>query len=139
MPEGMAVGLLDGAADRRADMREEQRGTDVAGKLAQVAVVPGRLGAVEHARRVRGAVPTDAEPVAVGGLGPEPRVQALGHERVGPLVERLLDQDGGAGVCEPAAHLDAFLSECQSVLTPVAAPSRQADCGTTCRRALRSD
>ena len=56
-------------------------------------------------RRVGGAVPTDAEPVAVGRLGPELRVQALGDERVRPLVERLLNQDGGAGVCEPAAHL----------------------------------
>src|SRR3954447_22494378 len=79
--EGVAAGLLHGAADRRPDMREEQRGTDVAGKLTKVAVVPGRFGAVEDAGSVGGAVPTDPEPVAVGRLGPEPRAQALGDER----------------------------------------------------------
>jgi hypothetical protein len=41
MAEGVPVGLLHGAADRRADVREEQRGADVAGELAQVVVVPG--------------------------------------------------------------------------------------------------
>ena len=77
MAERVAVGLLHGAADRRPDMREEQRRADVAGELAQVVVVPGRFGAAEDARRVGGAVPTDAEPVAVGRLGPELRGQAL--------------------------------------------------------------
>src|SRR3954451_18719115 len=105
MTEGVTVGLLYGAADRRPDMREEQGGADVAGELAEVAVVPGRFGAMEDARRVLGAVPADAEPVAVRRLGPEPRLQALSDERVRPLVERLSYQDRGAGVCEPAAHL----------------------------------
>ena len=77
MAERVTVGLLHGAADRRPDMREEQRGTDVAGELEEVVVVPGGFGAVEDARRVGGAVPTDAEPVAVGRLGPELRRQAL--------------------------------------------------------------
>jgi hypothetical protein len=67
MAEGMTVGLLHGAADRRPDMREEQGGTDVAGELAEVVVVPGRFGAVEETRRVGGAIPTDAEPVAIVG------------------------------------------------------------------------
>ena len=75
--ERVAVGLLHSAADRRPDMREEQRRADVTGKLAQVLVVPGRLGAVEDARGVGRAVPADAEPVAVGRLGAEPRMQAL--------------------------------------------------------------
>ena len=51
--------------------------TTCAGQLAQVAVVPGRLDAVEDAGRVPDAVPADAEPIAVRRLGPEPRVQAL--------------------------------------------------------------
>ena len=48
--EGVAVGLLHGAADRRADVGKEQRGADVAGKLSKIAVVPRRLDAVEDAR-----------------------------------------------------------------------------------------
>jgi hypothetical protein len=75
--EGVAVGLLHGAADRRADVGEEQRGADVVGELAQVVVVPGRLGAVEDAWGGGSAVPADAEAVPVRGLGAEPRVQAL--------------------------------------------------------------
>ena len=47
--EGVTVGLLHGAADRRADVGEEQRGADVAGELTQVLVVPRRFDAVEHA------------------------------------------------------------------------------------------
>jgi hypothetical protein len=77
MAEGMAVGLLHSAADRRPDVREEQRGADVTGELAQIAVVPRRFGAVEDTRRFGGAAPADAEPVAVGRFGAEPRVQAL--------------------------------------------------------------
>jgi hypothetical protein len=91
--EGVAVGLLHGAADRRPDMGEEQGGADMAGELAQVLIVPGRLGAVEDARGVGSAVPADAEPVSVSGLGTEPRMQALSDKRIGPLVERLLDED----------------------------------------------
>ena len=94
MAEGVAVGLLHGAADRRTDMGEEQRGADVAGELAQVRVVPRRLDAMKHPRGVRGAVPPDTEPIAVGRLGPEPRVQALVNERVGPPVKHLFQEDG---------------------------------------------
>ena len=75
--EGVAVGLLHGAADRRADVGKEQRGADVAGKLSQIAVVPRRFDAVEDARGVGGAVPADAEPVTVCGLRTELRMQAL--------------------------------------------------------------
>ena len=49
---------------------------DVACELAQVLVVPGWFDACRR-RACPGAVPADAKPVAVGGLGPEPRVQAL--------------------------------------------------------------
>lgn len=48
-------------------------------ELAQVLIVPRRFDAVVDAGRVRGAVPADAEPIAVRGLGAEPRVQALVH------------------------------------------------------------
>ena len=75
--KGMAVGLLDGAADRRADVREEQRGADVPREIAQVAVVPGRFDAVKHARSWLFSVPAEAEPVPVGRLRAEPRMQAL--------------------------------------------------------------
>src|SRR4051812_31824176 len=135
MAEGVTVGLLDRAADRRADMREEQRGTDVARDLAEVAVVPGRFGAVEDARRIGSAIPPHAEAVAVGRLGAEPRVEALTDERVGALVERLSDEHGGPGVCEPAAH-SPRLSVGFARLT---ARSRHADPARgTRRRALRA-
>jgi hypothetical protein len=47
MPERVAVGLLDGRPDHRADVREEQVRADVAGELAQVLIVPGRLDAAK--------------------------------------------------------------------------------------------
>ena len=48
--EGVAVGLLHGAADRGAYVGEEVWRADVVGQLVQVVVVPGRFGAVEDAR-----------------------------------------------------------------------------------------
>ncbi len=47
------------------------------GKLAQIRVIPRRFDAVVDARAVGGAIPADAEPVAVRGLRPQPQVQAL--------------------------------------------------------------
>ena len=75
--ERMAVRLLDRRARCRAHVREEQRGLDVGGKLAQVGVTPSRRDAVVHARALAGAVPAEPEAVAVRGLGAHPRVQAL--------------------------------------------------------------
>src|SRR5689334_15760822 len=100
----MAIGLLDRTADRRADMCEEQRRADVTGELKQVLIVPGRLGAVKQTGCIRSSVPPDAKPVAVGGLGPEPGTQALMNQRVRSFIEHVLEEDGSAGVCEPAAH-----------------------------------
>src|SRR5689334_19903908 len=77
----------------------------MAGDLAQVGVVPGGFGAAKDTRCVGGAIPTDPEPVAVGRLGAEPRGEALVDQRVGALVERLVYEQRGAGVCEPAAHM----------------------------------
>ena len=48
----MAVRLLHGGADRRADVREDERRVDVRREIAQVAVVPGGLDAAVHAGRV---------------------------------------------------------------------------------------
>src|SRR5207237_887605 len=89
MAEGMTIGLLHGAADRRSNVCEEQRRADVARDLEEVAVVPCRLGAVEDPWRIGGAVPANAEPVPVGRLGPESRMQALGDKRIWALVKRL--------------------------------------------------
>src|SRR5215211_387143 len=103
--ERVAVGLLDSCPGRRADVREEERRGDVAGDLAQVAVVPGRLDAPED-RRCIGVcvVPADAEAVAVGGLDSEAGVETLVYEGMGGLVEQLLEEDRGSRVSEPAAH-----------------------------------
>ena len=87
-------------------MGEDERRGDVTGDVAQVAVVPGGLGAVEDAGRVADAVPADAEPVTVRRRRSEPRVQALVDQRVTGLVEQLLEEDGRARVGEPAAHGD---------------------------------
>ena len=77
MTERMAVGLLDRATAGRSHMREDEAGRDLARDLAEIAVVPGRFDAAEDGWLVTDAVPADAEPVAVRGLGAEPGVQAL--------------------------------------------------------------
>jgi hypothetical protein len=92
--ERVAIRLLHRRARGGPDVREDERRDDVAGELAQVAVVPGGLDAVEDRRGVLLPVPADPEAVAVGLLGAEPRVQALDDQRVLPAVEELLEQDG---------------------------------------------
>src|ERR1700733_9647968 len=104
MAKRVAIRLLHGAADRGADVGEEQRGADVAGELAQVLVVPRGLGAAIDTRGIRGAVPADTEAITVRWLSAEPRVQTLADQRVWPFIQRVLQQDGRSGVCEPATH-----------------------------------
>ena len=64
------------------------------GDVAEIAVVPGRLGAVEHAGRVGISVPADPEPVAVQGRRAQPRVFALVDQRVRGLDQQLLQEHG---------------------------------------------
>jgi hypothetical protein len=110
VPERVAVGLLDSRPDRRPDVREEKVRTDVTRQLAQVLVVPGRLDAAEHPRDRAGVIPADAEPVAVGRLGPEPRMQALVDQRLDRGVQHLRKQDRRARVSQPAAHASLLIS-----------------------------
>src|SRR3954447_22415010 len=70
----------------------------------QIAVVPGRLDAVEDARDGGIAVPADAEAVTVRRLGAERRMQALIDQGVRWRVERFFEEDGRSRVREPAAH-----------------------------------
>src|SRR3954462_1810809 len=86
-------------------MGEDEWGHDVLGDAAEVAVVPGRLRALEHAGRVSVAVPADPEAVAVRRLDTEVRVETLVDQRVLGLVEQGVDRDRRAGISEPAAHL----------------------------------
>ena len=72
-----------------AKTRRERR---VCRELAQVAVVPGRLGAAEDARRLPDAVPADPETVAVDRLHAEPGVLALDHQGVLRLEQEVLQQ-----------------------------------------------
>src|SRR5262249_12586612 len=95
---------------RRADVREDERRLDVGRELAQVAVVPGGLDAVEDRGRVPVSVPADPEPVAVRLLGAEARVQALDDERVLRAVEQLFEERGRPEVGEPAAHASVTLA-----------------------------
>ena len=103
--ERVAVRLLDRRARCRAHVREEQRGLDVGGKLAEVGVTPGRRHAVVDARAFARAVPAEPEAVAVGGLGAHPGVQALVDQPVLRLEEELLDQHGLPRPRHPSAHL----------------------------------
>jgi len=109
-------------------VREEDRSDDVAGELAQVAVVPGGLDAVEDRRGILVAVPADPEAVAIGLLGAEPRVQALNDQRILPTVEERLEQDRGAGICEPAADAPIL------AVLPGAASPRWDDAARAARR-----
>jgi len=86
VPERVAVGLLNRRADRGAYVSKEQVRRYVAGELAQVRVVPGRLDASEHTRCRLRVVPADTEPVAVRRLGAQLGVQALVNQRVGRRV-----------------------------------------------------
>jgi len=89
VPERMTVRLLNGRPDRRPDVREEQVRTHVTRELAQVLVIPRRLDAAKDPWGRRGVIPADAEPIAVGRLGPEPGVQALVDQRVDRGIEHI--------------------------------------------------
>jgi hypothetical protein len=102
--ERMAVGLLDGRADRGPHVRHEQGRLDVRGKLAEVGVAPGGRHAAIDARSLAGPVPAEPEPVAVGGLRAHARVEALIHDPVGALEEQLLDQHRLAQPRHPTTH-----------------------------------
>jgi len=69
---------------------------DLGGKFAQVLIVPGGVGALEHRRRCLAvAVPADPEAVTVGGDVPcELRVQALLDDGVLRSEEQILGRDG---------------------------------------------
>ena len=104
VPERVAVGLLHRGAGGGADVGEDAPRGDVTGQVAQVAVVPRRLDAVEDPWRVPVAVPPHAEAVPVRLLSAEPGVQALHDQRVLRLVEQVLQEHRRAGVGEPSAH-----------------------------------
>ena len=93
----MAVGLLNGRPDRRADMREEQMRTDVPGELAQVLVIPGRLDAAEDPGDRCGVIPADAEPVPVGRLAPS-REPSSGRSANRPGAGHVCEQDRRTGI-----------------------------------------
>ena len=95
--ERMAVGLLNGRPDRRADMREEQMRTDVPGELAQVLVIPGRLDAAEDPGDRCGVIPADAEPVPVGRLAPS-REPSSGRSANRPGAGHVCEQDRRTGI-----------------------------------------
>ena len=85
-------------------MREEERRLDARRELAEVAVVPGRMRVAVDARHAVGAVPADAEAVAVRRGRAELGVQALVDERTRRIEQELVDPEGRARVRHPAAH-----------------------------------
>src|SRR5262249_38110225 len=104
MPIGMAVRLLHRGAGGRPHVGQKKRGLDVAGEVAQVLIVPGRRAAAIDAGPLACSVPADSEAIAVGRLGPQPRVQALIDEAMLGLDEQLLDQHRLAMPRHPPTH-----------------------------------
>src|SRR3546814_7818642 len=105
----MAIGFLGRGVGGRSDVRHEQRRLDGAGRLAQVAVVPGRMDAAVAIRwlgRIP-AVPAHAEAVAVGGGGAQARMQALVDKRMPSLENHGLEFQRTTGISHPAAHKNA--------------------------------
>jgi hypothetical protein len=86
-------------------VRENEWRGDVPGELPEVPLVPGGLDAVKNGRRVLYAVPADAEPVAIGLLRTEGRVETLDDQRMLRLVEQVVEEDGRPRICKPAAHV----------------------------------
>src|SRR3546814_17025094 len=101
----MAIGFLGRRVGGRADVRHEQRRPDGAGRLAQVAVVPGRMDAAVPVRQfVRFMdVPAQAEAVAVGGGGAQARMQALVAEGMQSLEKHGAELQGTTGTGNPTA------------------------------------
>ncbi|MCY1539590.1 hypothetical protein D9M68_751850 [compost metagenome] len=110
----MAVGFLRGRVGGGADVRHEQRRMDGARGLAQIAIVPGRMHAAIAKWRFQrqaftlAAIPAQAEAIAVGGGGAQPRVQALVDQGVLGLEKHALHLDGTTGIGQPTTH-DALL------------------------------
>jgi hypothetical protein len=101
--ERVAVRLLHRRSRRRADVGDEEVRLDVAGELAQVAVVPGRFHALEGARAVP-AVPADPEAVPVRRLRAHARLQALLDQGVLRPIEDLVHQNRLSGIRKPTTH-----------------------------------
>src|SRR4051812_31050854 len=102
--ERVTVGLLDRRAGGSPDVRKDDSGTDVARELSQVAVVPGRFGAVEDGRCTLRPVPSDSEPVPIRPLRSQLRVEALDDQRMLRPIEQFLEQNRGARIRKPATH-----------------------------------
>ena len=94
--ERVAVRLLNGCAGRGTDMCEHEAGRGMPCEFAQVAVVPGRLRAVEHPGNRRGTVPADANPspLVVFFRISHLCVFALHDEGVGGFVEEVIQSHG---------------------------------------------
>jgi hypothetical protein len=101
----MTIGLLYWRARRCADVREYQPGTDMPGQFKEIAIIPCRFRALIDRRNLASAIPADAKSVTIGRLHPKLRMEALIDQRVFWLVQQLLQEDGGPGICEPTAHL----------------------------------
>ncbi len=93
VPERVAVRLLHRRGGRRPDVSEDEARADRGGKLAQVAVAPGRLDAVEQRRCLTLSVPAKAEAVAVGHRRAHCRAQALRDQRVLRREQQAVDVD----------------------------------------------
>jgi lysylphosphatidylglycerol synthase-like protein len=104
MAERMAVRLLHRRPDRRPDVGEEQVRAHMPRQLMQVLVIPGRLDAAEHPRSRGGVIPADTEPVAVGRLRPQLRMQALVDQRMNRGIEHIGEQDRRTRIHQPATH-----------------------------------
>jgi hypothetical protein len=97
---------------RCTDVREDQARPDLRRDLAQVAVVPHRIDALEQGRSVPLTVPSDPKPIAVRRVRTEMRVQALVDQGMFRFVEQVAEQDRRSRISEPAAHGGPSLMFC---------------------------
>ena len=102
--EWVAVAELHRRVPSRRGRARTRAGLDMPCELTQVPVVPGRLDAAKHGRRLALVVPADPEAIAVRLLVAEARVQALHDQRALRLVEKPLDANRGARICEPTTY-----------------------------------
>jgi len=73
----MAIAALHRSPSRSTYVCKEQRRAYLTGNLAEIAVVPGGLDALEHGRFGAFSVPADPEAITVRRCRPETGVQAL--------------------------------------------------------------
>lgn len=102
--EGVAVLPRRRGASRGADVGEKQPRFDLFGKAAKVVVVPGGANVAVEAGLVLRAVPTHAEPVAIGRNAAALAGERLVDQRVLRFKQQRVKTQRGPCIGKPTAH-----------------------------------